>query len=485
MEKILTILKSKWLRNTSLTIVLIGIIIAGFILFNLWIQKLELTDIDITKEKVYTISETSKEQLSKIPESDKIEIYLFDYVDNSAVADFAKQYSKINENISVEITSVSDRKDLASQYEIETGNYSILLISGNKNKILSGYDLYTTDYSSGDMIDLTEQKFTNAIIDVSSIGKTKPLYFLTGHDEYKIDTEMTLLTEYLKLENYELKEIDLLIQEQIPEDCTALVICSPKKDFKELEVEKIKEYINKGGNILWMNDAFSKTEELTNIQSILDMYGVTIHQEGIMYEQDILKMALQNPYLMLPEIEASELAGELANKGAVMLVQTSKLTFEDNQKMSELNVTKTNLLSTSESAFFRTDLSKANEQKPTESDEIGKQVVGAVLTKNIDDNTNSKLVVYGNNYFLTDAPVVIGQQAMPAITLYNNRDMLLNSVAYVSEMQDGITIRKSIEKTYYTPTEMQDRVIRSIIYGVPLVIVIVGIIMWQRRRRKK
>lgn len=470
-RKIFESLKLKWLKETSLTILLIGIIALAFVLINLWLESLDLTDIDLTEEKLYSLTETSKEQLAKIPAEDKIEIYLFGFIENSSVADLAKQYAKVNKNISIEITTIADRIDLASKYEIQDGNYSILIVSGEKYKVFDSYDLYTYDYNTGNSIDMTEQKLTNGIIAISSIGKQTQIYILTGHGEFSIQSELHTLNTYLQTENYELKELDLLVQEEVPEDCETLIISSPKKDITALEAEKIKTYINKGGDILWMNDVLSQEGETPNIQSILDIYGVNIHQNGIIIEQDTSKMVMQSPDIILPTINYSILTEDLASQGMVAFFDTSKLSFANDEKLEDLGITKTELLTTSQKAIYRTDLSIPN-ITPEEGDEVGAHVVGALLEKSIGENNTSKLVIYANNYFATDKSVVVGYQEVPAIYFYNNLDLVLNSVAYLSEVEDQITIRKSIETTNYTATETQDIIVRVIIFGVPILIIL-------------
>lgn len=487
MKKIKNIFESiklKWLRDTGLTILLIAIIIVAFVAINIGVDSLNLTDIDLTEEQLYTLTEASKEKIAEIPEEDQIEIYLFDYIENSSVADLVKQYMKVSDSISMEITTVSDRKDLASEYGIEEGYYTILIISGEKYKLFSSYDLYVVDYNTGNTTDITEQRLTNGIISVSSIGTTTPIYFLTGHEEYDIDLHLTTLKTYLELESYELKELDLLVEEKVPEDCTALIIASPQTDFTDLETQKIKDYINLGGNILWMNDPYSITGEFSNIQSILDLYGVTLEQDGIVIEQDTSRMVMQSPDLIIPTIEYSELAGELTTEGTVLLFDASRLTFVDDETLEELGVTRTDLLSTSDSAFYRQDMSISTIE-PEEGEEVGSMIVGATLEKTIDENTSSKLVIYANNLFATDYPITVGGQSVSAINFYNNLDLVLNSVSYIAEIEDQITIRKSIEFTYYTPTEAQNKVVMTIIFGLPILIVIIGIVVWQLRRRKK
>ena len=485
MGNILKSIKFKWMKEAGLTTLLISIIVLAFFAINLAVQKLDLEDIDLTDDQLYTITDVSKEQIAKIPNEEKIQIYLFNFVENSSVVDLAKQYAKANENITIEVTTVSNRKDIASKYEVQEGINTILIVSGEKSKIFTSSDLYIYDYNTGNATDITEERLTNGIIAVTSLGKTTPVYILTGHEEYSQDSLLMTLKTYLELDNYELKNLDLLVEENVPEDGKALIIASPQSDFKDTEVEKIKAYINRGGNILWMNDTKALKTSTPNIQKVLDLYGVTLHEDGVVFEQDSKKMAMQSPDIILPTINYSELTAKIAGNGTVMLLDASKLTFAEDSALEELGVTKTEILTTSDKAFYRTDLSIKSTDKATDKDEVGTFVVGATLEKALEDDKTSKLVIYANNAFATSAPMQIGSQIIPAIGLYNNLDIALDSVEYISEVEDQISIRKTVENTYYTATETEDIIIKVVIFTVPVIIILAGIVVWFLRRRKK
>ena len=59
------------------------------------------------------------------------------------------------------------------------------------------------------------------------------------------------------------------------------------------------------------------------------------------------------------------------------------------------------------------------------------------------------------------------------------------TIAYLSDREEDITARKSTGTVTYTATEQQDTVVRVIIFAVPVVIILIGLIVWQKRRRKK
>ena len=78
--------------------------------------------------------------------------------------------AKVNKNITVEIVEDAEKRpDLKSKYNVESGLYTILIVSGEKHKTYTAYDFYTYDYNTGKQIDISEQRFTNGIISVSSI----------------------------------------------------------------------------------------------------------------------------------------------------------------------------------------------------------------------------------------------------------------------------------------------------------------------------
>ena len=481
MKKIIEIIKKKWLRETSLTIILVAIIIAAYVALNLWVKSLELTDIDFTKEKLYSLSDESKRQVSDIKE--KINIYLFGFEEGSNVADIVKQYSKVNENISAEIVNIAERKDLASKYDIQEDDSKIVIESGEKNIKLSSEDLYDMDYTTYEYTDVTEQKITNGILTIAMKNVTK-VYFLTGHGEYEMDLHLATFSKKLQNEVYDLENLNLLIKNEIPADCSVLVISSPEKDFTDYETELITNYINNGGKILWLNDPYSHEGTLANVQKILDLYGVELPNEGIVFEQDTSKMLVQTPYMILPQINYTEITGDLVEKGTALLINSGIMKLKSTEELDNMGVTAETILESSDKAFYRTNL-KIQSYKATSEDQVESNILGALIKKKINDEKTSELVIYSDNLFAADFPITIQSQQVSAAIFYNNLDLVINSVSYLADRKDAITIRKTINTIKYTPKENEDTIVRIIIFGVPVVIIIAGIIVWQVRRRKK
>ena len=481
MKKLIDIIQKKWLRDTFMTVILVCIIVALFIVLNLCMQNLDLTDLDVTKEKLYTLSDESKKQIEQVKQ--EVKIYFFGYDENSSIVDLAKQYSKSNNFIQIEIIDIVARPDLANKYDITEEDSAIVINSDDRNKILTNYDLYSYDYTTYEQVDLTEQKLTNAII-ATTIKNQPTIYFLTGHEEYSVSSHMTILSAYLENEVNNIKSLDLLVQNKIPEDCSVLVISSAQNDFTDFETELITSYINLGGKILWFNDPSFKDTSLPNTQKILSMFGVNFDNSGIIFEQDSSKMVMQSPNIILPDVNYFDITSDIMTDGGVMLLNSGRLIFEEDSVLENLGVTVQNLISSSSSSFLRTNLSISS-TSATDVEETGSFTVGALITKKISDDKTANLIAYSNNLFATDYAIPVNNQNVPAIYLYNNKDLVLNSISYLTDREDTIIIRKDTGTVTYTATQQEDNIIRAIIFGVPVCIILIGIVVWQIRRRKR
>ena len=486
-NKFIEIIKKKWLVNGSKTFLLIAIIIAIFIGINILMQKLELTPIDFSQEKLYTLTDESKEKVKNIGK--EVKIYFVGYSDDDSNLDLAKQYKKVNENITAEAVDINNRPDLAQKYSIESGTQGIIVECGDRSKVLTANDLVTYDTSTYETISVAEEKFTSAILSVTS-DKIPTVYFLEGYSEFSLSKNMNYLNMYLGNEINEIKTLDVLSVGKIPDDCDTLVITTPSKDFDDIATNAIIDYINSGRNILWLNSAMTSQKDMTNVNKILAMYAVNPFEVGIIRETDSSKMVTNSPDLIIPEIQNTTLTKDLYNSKGVIFVNATKININENNLETQ-NVKKTELVKASEGAYFRTDFN--NQQNAiAEGEEKGAFTVGAELEKTLKEKNEetgesavtSKLVIFGENYFISDYQLSESSQ-YGAVQLAYNKDLVLNSIAYLADREEDISARKSTGTVKYTATEEQDTIIKVIIFAVPIVIIIAGIVVWQIRRRKK
>ena len=483
-EKLIIKFKQNWIRNNVMTILLIAILVTVFIALNLWIQSIDLAQIDVTENKIYSLTDDSKKMLKNI--NKEVKIYLWEYVEDSSVVDLIKQYCHENNNIKYEILTEENNKEKVEKFGLEAGYQIVVVEVGENETILDGYSNFVTyDYTTGQEIDLTEQAISNAILNLIVDEKPK-IYILSGHGEYTTQ-ELALLTTYLSNEAYEYESLNLLTVNKIPEDCDNLLIMSPTSDLLQNEVNIITEYINKGGNLILTRDTEEAGKQYPNFQKILDLYGVSI-ENGYVYETNQNLTVAGYPVIIMPTISAyNDITKSIYSDGGfLVLPYAQKIKTVDDETATSLGVEFETIVNSSESAYYVTDVS-ASADKAIQNAEKGSVDIAVIATKTITDESEeskkSKLLVIGNGRFITD--YTITSSSYPLSYLGNNRDLILNGIARLTGRDGALTIRKQMNSSTYTPTEVQDKIVRLVIFGIPLLIIITGIVVWQKRKKKR
>lgn len=266
---------------------------------------------------------------------------------------------------------------------------------------------------------------------------------MQGHKEFTSE-EIASLKVFLTNEAYESKEVNLINEGKVPEDCDALVILSPESDLLDIEVPMIEEYINKGGNIIFTQDMLSGEVAFTNLQKILDLYGVSV-QNGYIVEADSNYAVYNYPYIIMPNVsQDSDITSEIYtdSRNKLILVYASRLNTKSDTELENLKVSKQELLFSSDNAYFIKDIS-SNIEEALKNAEVGKSVISYMMTKNVsaeeDNKIDSKLLICATGSFISDYPINIDGQK-PLSYLASNRDFILNGIADLTKREGTLSL---------------------------------------------
>ena len=119
---------------------------------------------------------------------------------------------------------------------------------------------------------------------------------------------------------------------------------------------------------------------MPNFQSVLENYGVRT-VDGIVMEGDTEHYISQNPYYLLPDIESNDATSGLSSGSRyVLLALAQGIETMDNVRDS-LNVQ--SILTTSDSAYSKTDLENMQTMEKESSDIDGPFNLGVAITEEV------------------------------------------------------------------------------------------------------
>lgn len=488
-EKVSLTLKRKWLVNGTKTLLIIAILVMAYIALNLTIAQLDLPEIDVTANKIYTLSDSSKKAIEKVDQD--VKIYVYGFEEDSSLIKFLKQYNKANEKITYEILTTETNMQMIQENDLQEGYLVLIIQSGESKKVIdASTDFSSYDYSTYQSIDTTEQTITNSILALSEENKPK-VYFLGGHGEYATN-ETAVLRSFLTNEAFEIEDLNLTTKNGVPEDCNVLAILSPSADLLDDETAYIKDYINRGGKIYFSMDVISETVSLPNIQSVLDEFGVSV-KNGYILEYDTEYGNSKYPYVFMPEISAyHQITSDISTDSLMWLAYSAKLNYKSDDELTNMNVTKETLLSSSDKAIFVSDLS-SNMATAAETAENGKADIASLMTKTItktneegvSEDVEAKLIISASGSFASDYVVPEITSNSPISYVGSNKDFIINSLSYLGEKENILSIRKDMANSTYLPTDNQNAIVMTIITTVPIIIILIGITITAYRKKRK
>lgn len=475
-DKIKGFTKNKSFKYGTNSIVLVAVVVAIAVVFNLLVGMTDLK-LDLTTNKLYSITDTTKEILKNL-QKDVVIYGLFDdgkigstgeYKD---VTDLLSHYDKYDH---VTVKYVDPDKDPGIIKELDSEKLNdiskgdFVVKCGDKVKKLSYYDLFSMEmnqYTFSTVItgSVAEQSFTGAIKYVTS-DVTPTVYFTEGHDENKVDEGLQTLKQYLEMNNYDIKTINLLSVEAVPEDAEILMFASPKSDLSEDEMVKVRDYLDNGGNAVFLFDPLDNDPDLVNFDKILSDYNVSLNYDRVK-ENDDSRHVPGSPYDIIPDVQTNSI-----------ISQEFVLIMPESRSINELKNTKdyisvTPLLKTSDKAVGeKIDKTRGNDLNGPLDIAVAVEDKGGIET--------SKILVFGNSSFITDTAI----QNYGAYS-QNGMYLFLASLNWMKDTQNDVVIAP---KRYETPmmqiTAQQSLLMGIVVIGVlPLIIIIAGVVVYIRRK---
>ncbi len=437
---------------------------------------------DLTKDQRYSLSDQTRKVVSGLQQDVKI-TYFQRSLEMARGQDRIKEYQALSPRIKAEFVDPIKSPAKAQAYDVR-GPWPILVVElGDKRERV------TND---------SEQDITNALIKVTRDSK-KTVCLLEGEGERSGEDSgergMTGAKSSLTKALYEVKNVFLMREKTVPKDCTVLIVAGPEKDLLPETTAAIKDYVKQGGKALVMVEAELK-ESYPNLVGLLKDWNIEAGRDVVVDVSgmgqlfgfsELAPLAIEYPYhaitkdFRLPTLYG----GARSVKAATGSID---------------GVSASDLVRTSEQSWAESDLSlKGPIQFDDGKDQKGPVSLAAVATVRGPEPAptpspspspgaspspestpeppkapEGRVVAIGDADWATNA--LLGFQG--------NQDFFLNTVAWLAEDADLISIRpkEPENQALFLDRQKQQNVAWTALVLIPGAFVVAGVVSWWRRR---
>jgi ABC-2 type transport system permease protein len=469
----------KLLKHGTYSMAVTAVVIAIVVVLNLVVQEIpsKYREIDLSSQKLYTIGEQTEKILKNLKKDVTLYYIAQDGTESSDIKNLLEKYEEGSKHITVEQKDPAVSPKFASQYTSDNiSNNSIIVVCGDKSKVVDYSSMYETSinyqtYSQEVTGFDGEGQLTSAINYVVS-DNMPVLYNLEGHDESSMSETMK---ETIEKANIEIKFLNLLSEEAVPDDAECLFIFAPETDLTKEEADKIISYLENGGKALIVSNYTD--EDMPNFESVLENYGVQ-PVDGIVLEGNTDNYVSQNPYYLLPNIESGEITSELSSQSRYVLVPLAQGIKKADNIRDTLNIS--SILTTSDSAYSKTNLKDMDTMEKEGGDIEGPFDLAVSITEKVGDDKETQIAYFAFASIFNDS--------INSMVSGTNYELLSASLAWMCSTDDSNQISipsKSYDTTTLTVPTADINFWSIFVTGVlPVCILLIGFGIWMKRRKQ-
>ncbi len=469
--KEMTSAKAFRLGGYSAVSIIVVLVIA--VVLNLAVGKLpsSITKLDMSADKLTTISQQTKDKVSALEQDVTIYWIVQEGNEDPATEQLLSRYVDLSSHVKIQKKDPVVNPNFASQYTSEQiYNNSLVVESGERSKYVAYPDIYVTDYSQYYTTGQTSTTFDGegqitSAIDYVTSEKVPTMYVLDGHGKAEMDVN---LVSMISKQNIEVTPLNLLSKDKVPEDCGTLLIYAPETDLTKDEAKTVTEYLKTGGKLLLVSGYTEK--ELPNLMGVMEYYGAALKQ-GIVFEGDASNY-YQMPYLTLPKIGEHEITAPISTGYYVLYPESQAI---DTNLERPDTVTVTPLLSTSDKAYIKLNVTNLETLEKQKGDEVGSFTTAVAIS----DSATKAQVVWLTSTLFT-------QKVYDQVVGGTNTDLFLNSVNWMCKSESDITIHaKTITNEHLTVSASASALLSVVIVALlPLAFIVIGIYVAVSRKKR-
>ncbi|MEN6586837.1 MAG: GldG family protein [Sulfuricella sp.] len=219
---------------------------------------------DLTQNGRHTLSPVSRKVLDAMPGALEVTAYATlqdpQYGDlRQPIRDFVARYQHLKPDLKFKFVDPAEHPQLARTSGVQVNGELVLDYRGRSEHLST----------------LNEQGFTNALMRLAR-GHERQVAALVGHGERRLDGgaphDLGEFGRQLTHKGFRTAPLNLAADAEVPADVSVLVLTQPRSEVLPGEADKIKRYLARGGNLLWLLEP----GDLHGLQPVAEMLGLAL-----------------------------------------------------------------------------------------------------------------------------------------------------------------------------------------------------------------
>lgn len=231
----------RWLRRhhgISVLLILAGAGLGGYVFLNHHWQW------DLTQNGRHSLSQASRKVLSEMPGPATVTVFaaLQDAQPGDVrqpIRDFVSRYQNLKPDLTLKFIDPTREPQRSREEGVRLNGELVLTYRGRSEHLTT----------------LNEQDFTNALMRLAR-AKTHRLTTLIGHGERRLDKdgphELGEFGRQISRKGFQVGALNLTAEAEVPADVDVLLLTQGRTEIRQGETDKIKRYLARGGNLLWL-----------------------------------------------------------------------------------------------------------------------------------------------------------------------------------------------------------------------------------------
>lgn len=450
---------AKQARYGATAMLYVIVVLAILVAIN-WLANRYNQSADLTANKQYTLSDETKKVVKNL--SQPVSITYFDRKSGfSSAKPLLDRYANLSRKIHVQYVDYTSDPATATAYGVRTAGTAFVQVGSRREEARA----------------LTEEGITGALL--KDLKGVRTVCVVQGSGELSFDGAqaggLSRFKELVQRDNYQSQAISLLQKNEVPKECTVLVVAGPRFDYTQGEVDAIKNYVEHGGRAFFLLDPplnFGRETIASNdaLTGLLASWGVTLDKDLVLEQNPIGQMLGIGPEVPLVHDYTSQpIVSDLSqNMTGFRLARSLDVKNTDKTTVEKL-------FSTSADSIATVKLNTPEVNAADPNNKKGPFALGAAGTYNTGDPKNpGRFVVIGSASLVSNE--MLHFQANP--------DLALNAINWLSSDEDLISIRpKPAEDRRLTMNQSQSNLFTvTDLYLLPLLIIALGVATYLKRR---